>query len=154
MRALIVAGAICAFGAALEGIAAGGGVRQHLRTVRLPRYSPPLGLWIAIGLLYYAACFVIAYRILERGSDRVGLLALALLLALMVANAGWNYLFFRRKALGASAVFFVPYAFLASGLLLVLVRLDAVAAWSFLLYVIYLPYAAWWLFAVRRANSQ
>ena len=118
----------------------------------MPPYSPPLALWAAIGLLYYAVCFVVAYRLLQGGADAARSAALAMLVALMTANAAWNYLFFRRGALGASAAMFIPYSVAAVVLLLVLTRLDAVASWSFLLYVAYLPYAAWWLFALRRTN--
>jgi tryptophan-rich sensory protein len=78
---------------------------------------------------------------------------LALLVLLMAANAAWNAVFFRRKALGASAATWVPYSLLAFVLLALLARIDTVAATAFLLYVVYLPYAAWWLFALRRANA-
>jgi tryptophan-rich sensory protein len=71
----------------------------------------------------------------------------------MTANALWNYLFFRRKALGASAAAFVTYTVLALVLFASLLRVDRVASWVFFLYVVYLSYAAWWLFALRRANT-
>jgi translocator protein len=153
MRAVIIAVVICAVGAILEGLAAGRGVRQRLRELRQPPYSPPFALWVAIGGLYYVVCFVAAYRLLQTAMPAASSLAFALLLVLMAANAAWNYVFFRRKALGVAAAMSVPYAFVALALLLVLGRLDRVAFWSLLPYVAYLPYAAWWQFALRRANA-
>jgi tryptophan-rich sensory protein len=148
-----IALAICAAGAALEGLTAGTGVRQRFAELRLPRYSPPLALWVAVGILYYAVCFIVAYRLLRGSLDPVRSFPLALLLALMLANALWNYLFFRCKTLAASATAFLPYGLLALVLFISLLGVDRVASWAFLLYLIYLPYAAWWLFALRRANT-
>src|SRR5262245_63620893 len=136
---LALAVVICAVGAALEGVAAGGGVRRRLMELRMPPYSPPLGLWIAIGLLFYVVCFVVAYRLLEGGLNLSRSVALALLLMLMATNVAWNYLFFRRRSHWASAVILVPYASLAVVLLGLLGRVDAVAFCAFLLYVVYLP---------------
>jgi tryptophan-rich sensory protein len=71
----------------------------------------------------------------------------------MIANAVWNYLFFRRKTVAASAKAFLPYGLLALVLFISLLGVDRIASWAFLLYLAYLPYAAWWLFALRRANT-
>jgi tryptophan-rich sensory protein len=149
---VVIALAICTAGAVAEGLAVGTGVRERFAELCLPRHSPPLEVWIAVGILYYAVCFIVAYRLL-RGWDPARSLPLALLLALMTANALWNYLFFRRKALGASAAAFVPYTILALVLFVSLLGVDRVASWVFFLYVAYLSYAAWWLFALRRANT-
>jgi tryptophan-rich sensory protein len=153
-RAVIIAAVICAAGAALEGFAAGSGVRRRLSRLRQPPYSPPFAIWIAIGGLYYVVCFVVAFRLLHTVAPAARLLPLALLLVLMAANAAWNYAFFRREALGAAAVMSVPYGFVALALLFLLSRIDRVAFWWLLPYVAYLPYGAWWQFALRRANAE
>ncbi len=63
---------------------------------------------------------------------------------LLVANAAWNWLFFRRKDLWLSLVFFLPYGLVALALGLVLFRLQsALSAW-YLIYLGYLMYATWW----------
>ena len=152
-RSLILAVAICTAGAALEGVAAGGGVRRRLMALRMPPYSPPLVLWIVIGVMFYGVCFVVAYRLLLGGLTPAQSVALALQLGLMAANVAWNYLFFRRRSHWASAAFLVPYGVLAVVLLVLLGRVDTVAFWAFLLYVVYLPYAAWWLIALRHLNE-
>ena len=143
--ALIGALIICIASALLEGLAAGSGVRQRFAELRLPRLSPPLPVWVGIGLLYYVICFAISYRLLGAGiglSLRGG--AFALLLVLMGINIFWNVVFFRRKDLYASYFSFWPYPLVALALLLVLWTSDTLAAWIFLPYFLYLGYAIWW----------
>jgi hypothetical protein len=98
--ALVGALTICLIGALLEGLAAGRGVKQRLAELRRPPYSPSLGVWVGIGVLYYGMCCVIGYRLLSAGIGRAlhgG--AFALPLVLMVINIFWNVLFFRRRDL-------------------------------------------------------
>ena len=144
-NALVGALVICGASALLEGLAAGRGVKQRFAELQLPRYSPPLAVWIGIGVLYYVIYFAISYRLLSAGvgfSLRGG--AFALLLVLMGINIFWNVLFFRRKDLHASYFGFWPYLLVALALLLALRTADTLAAWIFLPYVLYLGYAIWW----------
>lgn len=154
-RALVLALGICAAYVALEAMLAGPGVKHQMAELRLPAYSPPFTVWIAIGLLYYAACFVVLYQLLrfERGSPAVTV-GLVLILALMAVNAIWNFLFFRQKDVRASFVISLPYAALAILLLVLLFRIDSLAAWVFLPYVIYLGYAARWGYRLWRLNDR
>lgn len=77
-------------------------MKQRFAELQLPQYSPPLAVWVGIGVLYYVICFAISYRLLDAGvglSLRGG--AFALLLVLMGINIFWNVVFFRRKDLRA-----------------------------------------------------
>jgi hypothetical protein len=77
----LVAFLICLLAVITEGLLAGESVRQHLREIRLPCASPPMWLWLAIGLAYYVICYSILVRLLARGvkeQHRVGLLVLLL----------------------------------------------------------------------------
>jgi hypothetical protein len=58
---------ICAIAAVLEGVLVGKGVRQRLAQLRMPPYSPPFALWLVIGFLFYAMCFVILRHVLSMG---------------------------------------------------------------------------------------
>jgi tryptophan-rich sensory protein len=154
MTALFGALAICVVSAGLEGLAAGRGVRQRFTELHLPRFSPPLPLWIVIGFLYYAVCFFISYRLLSGGlgwTPRGG--AFALLLVLMTLNVVWNVVFFRRKNLRASYFGFWPYLIVAVALLVTLWYTDVRAAWAFVPYVIYSGYATWWGYRLWQLNN-
>lgn len=143
--AFVAALGLCITSAALEGLAAGQGVRQRLAGLNMPRYAPPFAVWVAIGALYYIICFGVSFRLLRAGlglSVQKG--AFALLLVLMVINILWNVVFFRRRDLQASYYWFWPYIVVALGLLFTLAYADATAAWLFLPYVVYLSYALWW----------
>jgi tryptophan-rich sensory protein len=136
---------ICGVAAGLEGALAGSGVRARFRELRQPSFSPPLALWFVIGAVYYVICFALLYRLLGSGWPTVAhRAAFYLLLALMIMNAAWGWLFFRRKDLRGSMLAFVPYALLALALTIVLARSDRTAALLFLPYLLYLGYALWW----------
>ena len=82
--------AVCVAAAALEGACAGSGVKAVFASLRIPRHSPPLPLWLAIGVVYtrpsvswcIACCGLAGGDLLARGT-------LALVLAMMIANAIW-----------------------------------------------------------------
>jgi len=157
MRPAILALLICAVAAALEGALAGRGVRARFAELRQPRFSPPLPLWFVIGAAYYVICLVILYRLLASESiTSAHRAALVLLLALMIANAAWGFLFFRRKDLRASFLAFLPYTSVAIALLLVLAPIDPTSALVLTPYLLYLSYSLWWsyrLWVLNRAAS-
>jgi len=153
-KAYALALVICAAAAALEGMAAGGDVRARFSELRLPPYSPPLALWIGIGAGYYAMCFGILIRLLSLKAPSDGrAAALTLTVAIMIVNAGWGVLFFRRKNLRASYLAFFPYGILVATLAMLVARIDAVSALLLLPYLLYLIYATWWGREVWRLNA-
>lgn len=153
MHPAVLALLVCAAAAALEGALAGRGVRARFAELRQPPFSPPLSLWFAIGAAYYIICFVILWRLFASGltspTHRAGLV---LLLALMVANAAWGFLFFRRRDLRASFFAFLPYGLLALALELVLIGGDRTSALVLLPYLAYLSYGIWWSYRVWLLN--
>jgi tryptophan-rich sensory protein len=152
--ALAVSLVLCIAAAVLEGVLAGTGVKQRFAELRQPPLSPPLGMWVVIGVLYYAICFAVLYRILSLGlHSALALIAFALLLALMLANAVWNYVFFRRKNLRGSLMYFYAYGALTLALTSVLVSVDRLAAALLLPYLAYLAYATWWGYRLWRLNE-
>jgi benzodiazapine receptor len=154
MQATVIAVGICAGVALLEGVAAGRGVRARFAELRLPPFSPPLPVWIGIGLAYYVACFVILLRLLNvdpTNAHRV--IALGTLIAIMLMNAAWGFLFFRLKDIRASYFAFFPYGALVFLLGALLVPIDLVSAFVLLPYLLYLAYATWWGHALWRLND-
>lgn len=147
--------AACIGGAILEGLLAGRHVRARFAELRLPRFAPPLWLWAVIGGLYYVLLFCLLESLLSRSSQGLWTYAAIILTAsLLVANAFWNWIFFRRKDLLLSFVFFLPYSALAITLGIILWHIhDPVQPW-FALYLAYLGYAIWWGHAVWRLNHR
>ena len=145
---------ICTAVAILEGALAGKGARQRLAQLRMPPYSPPFALWIVIGFLFYAMCFVILRYLLSTGlvlSSQV--CALVLTVVLLLANASWSVLFFRWRDLRSSFIAFIPYTVLIPVLVALLVRNYPFGAVLFICYGIYLVYATWWGYRLWRLNN-
>lgn len=64
MNPSLLAFLICVGAAAAEGVLAGPNPRQRLADLRMPAYSPPFSVWLAIGLAYYIICFVVLRHLL------------------------------------------------------------------------------------------
>ena len=144
--------AILAAAALFEGVAAGREPRKMLETLRQPRWSPPFPVWLAIGLLFYAVFGAILYRLLDE-EGRWATVALALVVLILIANAAWNYLLFRRRDLRASLRALPPYGLLVAALLLILVANDRAGALILVPYLLYLPFALAWMRALVRLNG-
>ena len=144
----------CAISIALEGVFAGGGIRQRLAQLRVPRFIPPLWGWVVIGACYYVICFVLLYRLFSISEvTALRRWTLALLFAMMSINAFWNYFFFRTRNLLHAYVIGLPYSFIAIALFLLLLQLDDVAAFVLLPYLFYLFYANRFGYQVWKLNS-
>ena len=145
--------AICAVAALCEGIVSGSGVQARFAELRLPKRAPRLWSWSVIGGAYYVLFFFLLRSILAGPSIPFWTsLTLTLTAVLLIANASWNWIFFRRKNLWLSVVFFVPYLLLAVTLAGVLHHVRSpLSAW-YALYIVYLAYASWWAYRVWQLN--
>jgi tryptophan-rich sensory protein len=154
-RAIIYSLVICALGAALEGLFAGRGIKQRLANIRLPAYAVPFWGWMVIGGIYYVICFAILYRLFLLPPIPGRSVAFALLGAIMFVNALWNYFFFRTGNLFHAYLLGLPYGAIAFSLfLLLLLRVDRMAAWCLLPYILYLFYASIWGYRVWKLNPR
>jgi tryptophan-rich sensory protein len=154
-ESLIGALALCIASAVAEAAFAGTGVKRRFEALRQPRHSPPLWTWRLIGLLYYAVCLVVLKALLEQ-TDRGMLwyLTFSSVLTMMMANAFWNFIFFRRRNLRASFLFLLAYRGLALGVLVLLAVRDPRVAVVFLGYVVYVVYAATWVYQLWQTNRR
>jgi tryptophan-rich sensory protein len=147
--------AACFAAACGEGITAGTSVKSRFAELRFPRPAPQLWAWSVIGGAYYVLFFFLLRSLLYRAATQYWTaVALALTGMLLVANASWNWIFFRRRDLWLSFIFFVPYLCLALTLAAVLRRIRNPLLDWYLLYVGYLVYASWWGYRVWRLNSR
>ena len=151
-RNVLAAVLICGAAAALEGLFAGRGVRARLQQLRQPRHSPPFGLWVGIGFVYYVICGILLIRLFGLSRSPLRTAAVGALLLLLLGNAFWNLTFFRLRNLPASVAVVRAYAAVALALEVFLCRLDPPSAWVFVPYLVYLVYAIWWMRSLRRLN--
>lgn len=137
--------AICVAAALIEGLCTGRQVRPFFKQVRLPRYSAPLWLWSLIGAAYYLIFGFVLYRLLSHVPPS-GLIrpTLALIGAMMLGNALSNLVIFRARNLRLSGNIGDAYALLDILLVLVVTRIDTLAAWALAPYLAYRVYAVWW----------
>ena len=152
--AILVSLGVCIIAAALEGLCAGRNVKSFFASLRFPPFSAPLWVWSIIGALYYAIFFFVIYRLLRFGSDsalKYG--ALMLILFMMIVNALTNYVIFRARKLRLSFIIGALFPVMDIALFICLIRLDGVAAWSLVPYLLYRIYAVWWGYALWKINA-
>lgn len=154
-RALVLSLVICAIAAGLEAMFAGTGVKKRLASLRMPAYAAPFCVWMIIGGLYYVICFAIWTRLLLLPYSPVRSIAFILLAKMIFINALWNYFFFRIRNLLLAYLLGFPYGVIALALFILLLRLDSIAAWCLLPYMIYLIfYANIWGYRVWKLNAK
>lgn len=150
--ALITTG-ICLGAAALEGWCAGKNVKAYFAELKSPRYSAPLWVWYLIGGVYYATFGFVLYRLFHLATGSVlRTVTITLVIGMMLANALWNYLFFRAQKLFASCVSGSLAPIFDLALLMCLVWLDQTAALALIPYLIYRLYAVWWGYGLWKLN--
>ena len=152
--AILVSVGACVVAAALEGLCAGKNVKSFYAELRFPRYSAPLWVWGIIGGLYYVIFWFVLYRLLKLGGDSVTRsVALTLILFMMVVNALTNYIIFRARNLRLSCIIGNVFPIMDVALFVCLLRLDKIAAWSLIPYLIYRIYALWWGYGLWKMNG-
>ena len=108
---------------------------------------------MVIGALYYVICFSVLYRLFLLPSSPGRTAAFAMIGAIMFVNALWDYFFFRTRNLFHAYLLGLPYGALAISLfLLLLLRLDRIAAWCLFPYLLYLFYANVWSYRTWKLN--
>ena len=151
--ALLVSIGVCVLAAALEGACAGKNVKSYFATLRSPSYAAPLWVWYIIGVGYYATFFFVLFRILKLHTDSLlKPVTISLVVCMMIANALWNYVFFRARKLFLAFLSGSAAPFLDAALLLCLASLDRVTAWSIVPYLLYRVYAVYWGYALWKMN--
>lgn len=147
----LFAAGICVVAIVLETVCAGRDPATALKALRQPRWALPFPVWVAIGLAYYGACFFALWRLF--GAGEAAHPCIVLLAVVMVANALWNYFFFRRKDYRLSFWYQAPYAAVAIAFLWCAAPIDRAVAVAFGIYMLYWPYALAWTYRVWKLNG-
>jgi benzodiazapine receptor len=153
-RALTIA-IVTPLGAAIFGNAlVGDAATKWYPSLRKSRLVLPLWAFIPIGILYYLMCGVLLYRLLALvAPSRQRTVAIVLLLSMMGANEGWNYLFFGRKDLRASLLGLLGFIVLTVALYGALNRIDRRSTTILRAYLAWLGYDVVWAYELWRLNT-
>lgn len=152
--AILISVGASVLAAALEGACAGRNVKAFYAELRFPRYSAPLWVWGIIGGLYYVIFWFVLYRLLRLdGETALRNVALTLIVFMMVVNALTNYVIFRARNLHLSFIIGNVFPLMDVTLFVCLLRLDRVAAWTLIPYLLYRIYALWWGYGLWKLNS-
>jgi tryptophan-rich sensory protein len=143
---------ICALSAALEAACAGTNVKPFFATLKFPPYSAPLWVWSIIGGLYYIIFCFVAYRLFRLDSAPLRNATVTLVVFMMIANGLSNYVIFRARDLWRSFLIGSLAPIFDGTLLVCLIQLDAIAAWSLVPYLIYRVYGVWWGYSLWKLN--
>lgn len=154
-RALTIAIATPVGCAVVGNTLTGNAATQWYPTLRKSRLILPLWMFLPIGIAYYGMCGVLLYRLLMRVTpSRQQTTAIALLLAMMSANEGWNYLFFGKKDLRLSFFGLLGFIVLTIALYRLVRQIDRRSAAILLPYVIWLGYDVVWAEELWRLNTE
>ena len=154
LYAALLASGICIIAALLEGLSAGRNVKSFFASLKSPRYSPPLWVWSIIGGIYYIVFWFVLFRLFRLETDSfVKIIALTLIVFMMIVNALTNYIIFRARNLYLSFMVGSAFPIMDIALFACLLRLDELAAWSMIPYLLYRIYAVWWGYRLWKANE-
>ena len=154
LYAALLASGICIIAALLEGLCAGRNVKSFFASLKSPRYSPPLWVWSIIGGVYYIIFWFLLFRLFRLETDSfLKVIALTLIIFMMIVNALTNYIIFRARNLYLSFVVGSAFPLMDIALFACLLRLDELAAWSMIPYLLYRIYAVWWGYKLWKANE-
>ena len=131
----------------------GDAVTTWYPTLRKSKLVLPLWAFIPIALLYYLICGRILYRLLTLDTPAPQRPAgLVLLGGMMVANEGWNYLFFGRRSVRAGFLGMIGYVVLTIAVQRQLRRVDRESAQLLLPYVGWMAYDLVYAYELWRLN--
>ena len=152
--ALLTSLGVCGAAAALEGACAGNNVKSFFASLRLPAYSAPLWVWSIIGLLYYLIFFFVLYQLLTfNNGSALRSATIVLVVLMMTLNALTNYIIFRARNLHLSFIVGSLFPVLDIALFVLLIKLDDLATWTLIPYLLYRIYAVWWGYALWKQND-
>ena len=146
----LLALAICVGAAAFEGLCAGRDPMRQLKALKQPSWSPPAWVWLLIGIVWYAICYIAIVRLLPLWPDQP--FPLILLLKLMALNALANIPTFRMRRLDLAFAFFALYWPVLAAFLWFVYPEDRLTFTMFTAYAAYQVYAGAWGYQLWRMN--
>jgi tryptophan-rich sensory protein len=139
--------------AVVGGALTGDALTTWYPTLRKSRLVLPVWAFIPVAVLYYLMCGTILFRLVARvAPSREQRTALGLLLSMMTANEGWNYLLFGRRSTQAGLLGMLAFVGVAVSLFRALQRVDPQSATLLLPYLGWLGYDIVYAYEIWRLN--
>lgn len=129
------------------------GMRLYSETVTQPPLSPPMWLFPVVWGILYALMGISAARIWLASESVLRRRGLNLFIAQLVVNFFWSLIFFNLQAFGFAFFWLLLLWALVAWMIFTFYRVDSLAAWLQVPYLIWLTFAAYLNFGVWMLNK-
>lgn len=128
---------------ALSGLLSRDGMQLYATQITKPALSPPGWLFPAVWVILYALMGISAARIFlsEPSSERNK--GLNLFVIQLIVNFFWSLIFFNAQAFGFAAIWLILLWILVLCMIFTFRKVDTLAAWLQIPYLIWLTFAAY-----------
>lgn len=137
---------------ALSGWLSREGMRLYEQTVTQPPLSPPMFLFPIVWGILYALMGISAARISLAPPSQDRSRGLNLFIAQLIVNFFWSPIFFNAQAFGFALLWLLLLWVLVLGMILTFRKVDPLAAWLQVPYLLWLTFAAWLTYGVWQLN--
>lgn len=136
----------------LAGLLTMGATKIYGETINKPPLSPPAIVFPVVWTILYALMGISAARIAATEPSKERSLGLNLFVVQLIVNFFWSLLFFNAQAFGFAFLWLILLWILVAAMILVFMKIDSVAAWLQIPYLIWLTFAAYLSGAVWLMN--
>jgi translocator protein len=153
LRALAISVGVCVVLAVAGNAWAGDGLTSWYPRLIKPRRQVPLWGFVAVGATVYVLEGAVLYRLLVHVDDRANrAVAMTALLAVMICNEAWNYIFFGMRDLRVALATMIGYLAPLTILMTALFAYDSTSGWLLAPYCAWVAYDVWWIRELARLN--
>lgn len=137
---------------ALSGWLSREGMKLYSETVTQPPLSPPMWLFPVVWGILYALMGISAARVWLAPESPERKRGLNLFIAQLIVNFFWSLIFFNLQAFGFAFIWLLLLWGLVAWMILTFYKVDPLAAWLQVPYLIWLTFAGYLTFAVWLIN--
>ncbi len=136
----------------LSGLLSSGAVELYSETVMKPPLSPPAVVFPVVWTILYGLMGISASLIWQLEPSKERSCGLNLFVAQLVVNFFWSLIFFNAQAFGFAAIWLILLWVLVLLMILCFRKVNTLAAWLQVPYLIWLTFAAYLNFGVFLLN--
>lgn len=138
---------------ALSGFLSRNGMQIYAEQIDKPPLSPPALVFPIVWVILYALMGIGAARIYNSPPSAERSRGLNLFVAQLIVNFFWSLIFFNAQAFGFAAIWLVLLWILVLRMILTFRKVDPLAAWLQVPYLIWLTFAAYLNLGVYLLNA-